>query len=1498
MSPGRGRVTSLNPHSWLPGLTMLALVTAGMTGSFYHPSPEGDLVVEAASSPPGWAEDLVGRTMGDPRVHGRILENAGQLRNADVLYYASADDLTIGFAVGSVLLLQSPPASTPGPRDERPEADVQAPPTASAPGPPVLVRLRFDGSVAAPHPVEPLPVESSFLLGNDPSRWRSAVRSFARVVYADLYPGIDLSYSIEANGPKYEFVVRPGSDPSLISMTYEGVRVLAVEASGDLVIRTRLGDLRDSAPVADQTGLPVPCAFQVRGSTVGFRCDSWDRSETLVIDPLLYSTYLGGTDDDYAHGIAVGAGGDIYVAGYTQSIDFPTTPGAFNGTYSGATIAQGGDAFVAVLRPQAGGSADLLYATYYGGNESDWAWGVAVDSLGRIFVSGRTLSTDLPVTPGAYDSTYSGGNWGDAFVFGIDSAGGGLGDLVYATYLGGTGSEYDNTIAVDTLDRIVVFGTTGATDFPTTPGAYDRVKTGPSDWDLFVAVLVAGGNGPADLVYSTYLGGSDGEYAYSLATTSTGELYLSGDTRSSDFPMTPGAYDASYNGGLQGDAYLVVFVPAGGVSTDLRYATFFGGTDDDHGWAVAVGPGGTAALAGFTFSPDLPLTPGAFDSTLNPSGFVADAYVASIDPSGNGSADLRYATYLGGDGGDGAYAVAVDPNGFIFVTGVAQSLNFPVTPGAYDTFYSGADVFISKLVPNGGGAADLLYSTFFGGTNWERPEAITLDVNRTVYIAGSTQSNNLPTSAGAYDTTYNGGVNDGDVMVAKLDLRYAYQIDSVPSGLQVTAGPVTQATPFTFWCEPGLNFTVDAANQGNGSVQYEYQDWSDGGGQIHEVDCRGPAALAATYSVLYLVSIETDPPALNVSVDGQNYSASATFWWPSGTPHIVEAIAEADLNSSARWSFRNWSDGGTRVHTVSASAPGVLTARFVLEFRVTLASDPPGLWFGFDGAASRISIPLWWERNSSHFVNTSSPQLNASGITFAFNSWSDGGLQNHTVALGAPLDLMATFLVAGSAMTLDSVPGGLAIDVDGVPRTTPYTFPCPFGTPALLDATSPQYAGTTRYVFESWSDAGSLNHTVLCVPGATFVATFSTEYQVAVETSPANLTILVDGNVVQAGQGFWWTADSAHTLNVDTPQGTATTRFVWASWSDGGARAHNVTSRSLATFTATFATEYLVTVDTTPTGRSVIVDGLQNTAPYRFWCLQGSSHSLGVATPQGDAHTRWLFERWLDLSGSSRDIVCDGPARYTAVLATEHWIVVTSSPPGQEVSIDGQLRTTPFGSWRPENANVVLDVPSPQTSGPIRVVFTSWSDGGSQGHSIAAAAPASYTAFFATEFLVSIETSPSGLQILVDGASITAPTTFWWRENSTHQVEADSPQTAVGTPCQFVIECEFTTWSDGGARPHDIVVEGSRTYTANFREIVPFWVWSAVGLVVLFLVALLAFLRRRRRCPHCDAPVPRSAAVCAHCGKELAPKTPGTGSEPQETRPEEGPPGISRRGIE
>ncbi len=632
----------------------------------------------------------------------------------------------------------------------------------------VAVRMTFAGAGVPEFVTEDrLPGHHNYLLGSDPAKWRAEVPLYGSIRLRGMYPGIDVRLREEDRHLEYDLLLEPGADLGQVVVEVEGARGLRLEGDGSLGIDTPLGEVRQPAPrtwEVDGSGEKrcVECRHRLLGSgRFGFDAPDRRPDRALMIDPgLVYSTFLGGSSYEEPRAVAVEPSGSATVAGNTASFDFPTTLGALDTTFGGGT-ALGGDAFVTRLSPS---GASLDFSTFLGGAGDDFASAIALDSMGAATVAGSTSSSDLPTTPGAFDTSFNGGPlpWGgDAFVARLSPSGG---SLVYSTFLGGSEDDGALALALDGVGDATVAGWTYSPSFPTTSGAFDTSFAVGSGGDAFVAQLSPSGTG---LAFSTFLGGTNNEYASGVALDVGGTATLAGQTDSGDFPTSSGAFDTTFNGAgaYGGDAFVAQLSSSG---ASLAKSTFLGGTEVDRAHALALDSTGAATVAGETGSSNFPTTVGAFDTSYNGTPLInppiRDAFVTRLSPSGAG---LFFSTFLGGFAEDLALAVAVDASQAAIVAGVTTSSNFPTTPGAFDTTFASNDAFLVRLSPSGGGVS---YSTFLGGTDGEYGFALALDATGTATLAGTTTSADFPTTTGAFDTTFNGSSLSGDGFVARLDL--------------------------------------------------------------------------------------------------------------------------------------------------------------------------------------------------------------------------------------------------------------------------------------------------------------------------------------------------------------------------------------------------------------------------------------------------------------------------------------------------------------------------------------------------------------------------------------------------------------------------------------------------------------------------------------------------------------------------------------------------------
>ena len=711
-----------------------------------------------------------------------FIPNQGQF-DSRVVYAVQGRDKSIFFTEqGLTVVLTDKPVAASARKDDRLRRIGSPEPVAYTPKKRWALKLDFVDAnpQARPETLEPADTLISYFKGR-PEEWRTGLRASRRIIYRNLWPGIDLIYSGTVNRLKYDFIVRPGADPNRIRLAWRGADSVQVTEEGQLAVFTPLGTLRDEMPKAWQEekgrresvtvayGLQAPAGVQVaslatngllagtnpheRAHIVGFTVGDYDRSRALVLDPemLVYCGFIGGSASEYGAAIAVDSNGSAYVTGETSSpqASFPETVGP-DLTYNGGED----DAFVAKLRADGTG---LFYCGFIGGTGRDPGYAIAVDSGGNAYITGSTYSTDgsFPVT-GGLDPTHNGGN--DAFVAKVRADGT---SLVYCGFIGGKAPDYGFGIAVDSGGNAYVAGSTDSADgsFPVI-GGLDSTHNGGTR-DAFVVKVRADGT---SLIYCGFIGGTGYDQGNGIAVDSSGSAYVTGSTDSSaggagalGFPVTIGP-DLTQNG--SNDAF-VAKVRADG--TGLVYCGFIGGTGIDGGQGVAVDSDRNAYVTGYTTS-----TATSFPETVGPDlshNGDFDAFVAKVRADGTA---LTYCGFIGGSGEEfgPSSGIAVDSSGNAYVTGHTTSTetSFPVIVGP-DLSYNGGerDAFVAKVQTDGKGLA---YCGYIGGAGGEGGTGIAVDRAGDAYVTGWTVSTetSFPVTVGP-DVSANGG---GDAFVAKV----------------------------------------------------------------------------------------------------------------------------------------------------------------------------------------------------------------------------------------------------------------------------------------------------------------------------------------------------------------------------------------------------------------------------------------------------------------------------------------------------------------------------------------------------------------------------------------------------------------------------------------------------------------------------------------------------------------------------------------------------------
>ena len=669
-----------------------------------------------------------------------------------------------------------------------------------------VVSMKLDGANAnaAVTGASQLPGKVNYFIGKDASKWHTDIPTYAQVKYAGIYPGIDLVYYGNQKQLEYDFVVAPGADPKAIAFNVNGASALRVSKQGDLVMKTAAGDVTFAKPVVYQEiageRRDVAGKFVVKGEhEVKFALGAYDATQTLTIDPsvLIYSTYLGGSgaSGDFGYGIALDAAGDAFVVGTTSSADFPTANNYGTPANIGAGVTA---AFVTELNPA--GTA-FTYSTYLGGSGTagfgDGGDSIAVDANGHVFVSGYTESPDFPVTTSAYQATppESTAVEGAGFIAELNPATSGTGQLLYSTYLGGSG-DIDEThgIATDGTGKVYATGISDSADFPT----LNPLQATPAGiGNAYLTVIDTTKANGASLIFSTVMGGTGAgtsevpysSYGFGITVDAAKHSYVTGATSSTDFAPAPTTNTCGASG--QGTAFLVEIDTSVATPTSLFALCLGGTTGDTIATSVAIAPDATAGITGQTFATDfavtntIPLPP----NTPTP-GSTSVVFAAKINTTGG--TPVAYSTSFGGNGGDNGYGIAFDGSGNMYIGGETQSGDFPITPGALQTANSNPNGagFIAKLNPAGGGINDITYSTYYGGAGGNgggnSPDAVNgiAVLSSNAYVVGQTSSAN----SGATPFPITDGAPQNVLPAASISNAFVAEAPLIPT---IGVSPVT-----------------------------------------------------------------------------------------------------------------------------------------------------------------------------------------------------------------------------------------------------------------------------------------------------------------------------------------------------------------------------------------------------------------------------------------------------------------------------------------------------------------------------------------------------------------------------------------------------------------------------------------------------------------------------------------------------------------------------------
>lgn len=628
-----------------------------------------------------------------------------------------------------------------------------------------VIKMKLIGSVMNSD-IKGISAEShtkNFFMGNDRSKWIKNLKEFKIVEYNEVYDNIDMRLSLDNSFPRYDFIVKPGANPGDIKLAFEGGGNLTIDNESGMAFSTEIGTIRNGKIYAYQNingqKIEVECNFVNGPEGIGFELEDYDSQYELVIDPLVYMSYLGGELDESINAIKTVGENSFVVSGWTESLDFVTTPGTYDSTFSLYK-----DGFISKFEIE-GASCNLIFSTFLGSVDTDIINGMDIDMEGNIFVCGETNSTDFPALE-SFNIMYNQGY--DAFIAKLNPDGN---ELMFSGFVNGSGEDYAKAIKLDKNGNPHIVGNTDSKDFFVKNG-YQMERDGGTD--IFVAKLSANGK---SLSFSTFVGGDGDDIAYGMDLNEDGYVYVTGETQSTNFPVWPfqsgwgghiikKPYDYTYNGGK--DAFVFSLVESG---TALFFSTYFGGKSGDIGKAVCACDDGSALIVGETeenteYDTEFPISDNVYAVTHS-GGW--DCFIAKIEypkKSNWFSMDqqLLFSTYYGDKLDDFVTGITlIGTPSEILVTGYTRSPKYPIYESPDAKFKGAIDSYATYFTENG---AEIIYSTVFGDQSDDVLNAVAFNDRNDLYFGGYTTSKKFTPIGNAYQSEFGGGAMD--CMILKL----------------------------------------------------------------------------------------------------------------------------------------------------------------------------------------------------------------------------------------------------------------------------------------------------------------------------------------------------------------------------------------------------------------------------------------------------------------------------------------------------------------------------------------------------------------------------------------------------------------------------------------------------------------------------------------------------------------------------------------------------------
>jgi len=801
------------------------------------------------------------------------------------------------------------------------------------------------------------------------------------------------------------------------------------------------------------------------------------------------------------------------------------------------------------------------------------------------------------------------------------------------------------------------------------------------------------------------------------------------------------------------------------------------------------------------------------------------------------------------------------------------------SPQTYATFYQGGDLGFAN--------------SSNAGTSWAAPLKVNSNVGS---IADAVRTTDVATdpATGPLIAWQDGRDGNPNVYTTGFQ-RFTVTLQTAPStNLRVRFdGDAYAAAPVVKPLVSSTTHAIQAESPQSGGtgIQYVFTQWNDGStANPRTITVSADATYTASFATQYQITVASNPAGRTVTVNAAPQTAPYAFWCNAAAQANLSAPSPQTVSPTSQYRFASWDDAGAQSHAITCDRAKTITATFVLQYQVTIQTNPTGRDVVVAGITQTGPYVFWCDNASSVTIDAPSPQAVGPGTQYRYDTWSDLGAQTHLVTCTGSMTITATF-VRQYQVTIASTPTGRTISVNGIPQTAPYASWYDENSNIVLLVPSPQgVGGGTQYSFSAWGD-GNVNpsRSVVADASRTFTAIFTTEYFLTMASSASPATSVTPGS-------GWHPEGDIVSISTTAPADGLTDRYRFAGWTGDAvtlpsAQTTTITMDGPKSITATWNHQYKIDLRFAAgvPGTNFTVDTVSTPAPASLWLVIAPS----AISAGGD--TRYGFLSWLGV-GASRQftLTVTGPASFTAQYTRQYHVILTITPAGPVVTVDTLPWSPSQDLWFDENSEHVFGVVTPQVvSNGVRFKFVSWSPAGTGSTlRVTMDGPKILQATFAKQYLLTVESS-YGTPTCVNTAD---PGSCWYDENTTAQITVTSPVQVGGAKFAVAGWTGATSITPSGAT---VMMSGPKTLTANWHEVTFFeefglYLGLLIAILVAVIIVVLVLMRRRKKepaaaavappppvqgtqapaggtktCPACGMEIPGAATTCPVCGSAV-----------------------------